>query len=303
MNSYNTDLSDEDVIRFLETLSNWGRWGEEDEAGTLNFITAESRTAAIAEVRRGLVVSCAMEIRPQPGSQVLHHMLETGGDPGAHSSLDFMGIAAHGESITHVDALCHIFARRKMYNGFSADQVSSKGANHNGISNAVGRMVGRGVLLDIPASKGLERLRPGTPIHPDDLEAAEAFGNVKVRSGDMLYVRTGRHVESPGRGEGDSAHALAGLHASCLPWLHSREVAVLGSDAISDVRPSGFRKMFLPVHVVAITAMGMTLIDNCHLEQLSRTTREFAQWSFLNVVSPLNFPGATGSAATPVALF
>lgn len=299
-------LSRGEVIAFEHSLSNWGRWGEDDEIGTLNFISDEQRTRAARLVTSGAVVSLAM---PLPTKQlgnaaVFHHMLNTGGDPRALYSADFIGIAPHGSAITHVDALCHIFIRDKMYNGFARSEVTSHGANRNSIEGTIGRMVGRGVLLDIPAVRGVAKLPPGSPIYPEELEEAERRAGLRVSRGDLLFIRTGRlHPAEPADGAESASGSLAGLHASCLPFLYEREVAVLGSDGINEVSPSGIERILTPVHLIALASIGMTFIDNCDLEALARTATALGRWEFMAVVSPLAIPGGTGCPVNPLALF
>jgi kynurenine formamidase len=167
-------------------------------------------------------------------------------------------------------------------------------------------MVGRGVLLDIPAVRGVPKLPPGSPIYPEELEEAERREGVRVSTGDLLFIRTGRlYADAPGEtGDADGAHSgLAGLHASCLPFLHEREVAVLGSDGINEVSPSGVERILTPVHLIALTAIGITFIDNCDLEALAQTAAELGRWEFMAVTSPLRLPGGTGCPVTPLALF
>jgi kynurenine formamidase len=300
-------LTREEVLAFEHRLSNWGRWGKDDEAGALNFITNEHRRNAAKLATEGVVVPLALPLpTQQPGAATtLHHMLQTGTDPNSRYSADFFAVAPHGAAVTHVDALCHIFIRDKMYNGFARQHVSSRGAERNGIEATVGRMVGRGVLLDIPAVRGLAKLPPGSAIYPEDLEEAERKQGVRVSTGDLLFIRTGRHYPDGQEGAQDGAgqSGLAGLHASCLPFLYEREVAVLASDGINDVTPSDIEGIMMPVHVMGMAVMGITFIDNCNLEALATTARSLGRWEFLAVVSPLLIPGGTGSPVTPLALF
>ena len=298
-------LSDAEVLAFHQSLSNWGRWGPEDQLGALNHITPEHRAAAAAEVRRGRTVSCARPLPTTPGpdnpNPAVHHMLGTHTEGGG---ADYFAIAPHGYATSHIDALCHIFHEGSIYNGYSTETVTAHGALQLGIHHLASGVVGRGVLLDIPAAQGVEALEPGTPIFPEDLEAAEAKAGVRVGTGDVLLVRTGRWEWALTHG-GDwgARERCAGLDASCLPWLHEREVAVLGSDGVSDVHPSRLDTVRLPIHSVAIVAMGLHLLDNLDLEALSEACSEEGRWSFLFTVAPLVIRRGTASPVNPIALF
>ncbi|MBI2887764.1 MAG: cyclase family protein [Chloroflexi bacterium] len=304
----NRGLTDADVLGFMDSLSNWGRWGPEDQAGALNYITPERRLRAFSLVQEAHVVSISQPLATTPGPEnprpVLHFMLGTGEGAGATGSMDFLGMAYHGMTISHIDALCHIFYRGKMYNGFPAAEVKPDGAHKNAIHQVLEKVVGRGVLLDIPAAKGKEWLDPAEPIYTEDLEAAERRQGVTVEPGDIVLVRTGRHKRARAQGsDGWQTQGLAGLHASTLPWLHRRQVAVLGSDGISDVMPSGFEGIRLPYHVVAIVAMGVHLLDNHDFERLAEACVQRGRYQFLFVLAPLFLERGTGSPANGLAIF
>jgi kynurenine formamidase len=224
-----------------------------------------------------------------------------------------MGIACHGFAITHIDALCHFLWDGKMYNGTPAAAVRSSGAIACGLDGGDG-ICGRGVLLDIPAVKGREWLEPGEAINTEDLEDAEQRQGVRVEEGDILFVRTGRQQRTAQVGPvTNPIEAMAGLHVSTLPWLRERGVAVLGSDGVSDVLPSGMGEgstgpnatglLRQPVHTGAIVYMGLHLIDNANLEDLARACAERRRWAFLLTIAPLKLPTATGSPVNPIALF
>ena len=298
-------LSDEEVLGFHQSLSNWGRWGPEDQLGALNHITAEHRAAAAAEVRHGRTVSCARPLATTPGpdnpNPAVHHMTGTHTE-GAGG--DYIGVAPHGYANSHIDALCHIFHEGRLYNGYSTETVTAHGALQLGIHHLASGVVGRGVLLDIPAAHGVDGLEPGTAIFPGDLEAAEHAAGLRVGTGDILLVRTGRWrwAQTHG-GDWGARERAAGLDASCLPWLHEREVAVLGGDGVSDVHPSRLEVLRLPIHSVAIVAMGLHLLDNLDLEALSAACVEEGRWSFLFTVAPLVIRRGTASPVNPIALF
>jgi kynurenine formamidase len=216
---------------------------------------------------------------------------------------DYFALAPHGYATSHIDALCHIFHEGKIYNGFSAETITAHGAGKLGIHHLRSGVVTRGVLVDIPAVRGVEALVPGEPIFPEDLEAAENATGVKIGRGDVLLVRTGRWRWRELQGPWAPHEGMAGLDASCLAWLHEREVAVLGSDGVSDVMPSRVDGVPMPIHSVAIVAMGIHLLDNLDLDELSLACTEDTRWSFLLVVAPLVLKRGTASPVNPIAVF
>ena len=293
-----------DVLAFHETLSNWGRWGDEDQLGALNLISPEVTAAAAATVRSGRTVSCARPLDTVPSadnpSPVAHHMTGTATEG---MGADYFAISPHGFATSHIDALCHIFHEGKLYNGYAAESVTAHGATKLGIHRLRDGVVTRGVLLDIPSLRGVDALEPGEPIFPEDLEAAEEKAGLRVRSGDALVVRTGRWRWRAAHGAWDAGSLAAGLDASCLPWLHERDVAALGSDGVSDVLPSRVDGVGMPIHTVVIVAMGVHLLDNLDLEALATACAEEARWEFLLTVAPLVLRRGTASPVNPIALF
>jgi kynurenine formamidase len=300
-------LSRADVRGLFEQVKNWGRWGAEDQRGALNFITPEHRRRAAGLVRDGVAVSCALPLNTVPSDEnarpVWHMMTGAGDLPNATGSMDYFAIATHGMAHTHLDALCHIFDHGQMYNGFPATDVRSTGAERNAITAAEDGVVSRGVLLDIPRVRGVDFLEPGDPIHPADLEAAEAQGGVRVEEGDILLVRTGRHLRRERLGPWNGRTTLAGLYADCLPWLHERRISVLGCDGISDVLPSNIEGGGLPIHTGTIVSMGVHLIDNAQLEPLAAACAERNRYEFLLTLAPLRLLKGTGCPINPIALF
>jgi kynurenine formamidase len=297
-------LSPDQVAGFHKTLSNWGRFGERDQLGALNLITREKRVAAAKSVRTGRTVSCSRSLPTLPSIEnpnpVQHHMIGTctegyGGD--------YFAIAPHGFATSHIDALCHIFHQGKLYNGYPIEKVTAHGALELGIHELRDGVVSRGVLLDVPAAQGLPYLEPGTPIYPDQLEAAEKLGGLRVETGDVLLVRTGRWALRKLREPWDPRQQSAGLDASCLPWLHERGVAALGCDGVSDVVPSRIEGWNLPIHTIAIVTMGLHLLDNLELEPLAQACAEEKRWEFLFTLAPLVLFRGTASPVNPIAMF
>jgi kynurenine formamidase len=297
-------LSTDDVLAFHDTLSNWGRWGEDDQLGALNLITPEVTAAAASTVRNGRTVSCARTLNttaaPDNPSPVAHHMIGTTTEG---YGADYFALAPHGFATSHLDALCHIFHDGKIFNGYPAETVTAHGATKLGIHHLQKGIVTRGVLLDIPARRGIDALEPGEPVFPDDLEAAEEQAGLKVRAGDALLIRTGRWRWRDQHGPWDVGGLAAGLDASCLPWLRVRDVATLGSDGISDVIPSRVDAVFMPIHTVAIVAIGIHLMDNLDLDALAWACNEERRWEFLLTVAPLVLRRGTASPVNPIAIF
>jgi kynurenine formamidase len=300
-------LTGADIDKWMTELSNWGRWGKDDELGAINLITPAKRKQAAALVREGVTVSLARNTNtetatdnPQPYT---HEMIMTGAGNRGQFSLDRIGVSYHGYQHTHLDALCHMFWQGKMYNGFSQEEVTQKGASRLGIHNLKQGIVTRGVLIDIPHLKGVPYLEPGAAIYPEDLDAWEKKTGIKIMAGDVIFVRTGRWARRAAVGPWAVNSGSAGLHASCARWIKQRDVAMIGSDAASDVIPSGVEGVALPIHQLMIVAMGVHIFDNCDLEALSEACAKRNRWDFLLTAAPIAVTGGTGSPLNPVAIF
>jgi kynurenine formamidase len=310
---YSRDITQEDVHRWMTELSNWGRWGRDDQAGTINLITRGKRREAAAQVREGLSVSLARD------ADVAAEDAATAGDSaGVHTwqhtmtrnvggrkdgfVIDSYTISFHNTRTTHLDAFAHGFYRGEIYNGFSADTITNWGARKNDVLAFKNGFLTRGVLVDIPALKGVPYLADDEPIYPEDLEAWEKKAGFKVESGDAVFVRTGRWRRFAEKGiVGDQA--TPGLYASCGKWLRQRDIALLASDATHDVRPSRVTGVDQPIHQLFLVALGTPLIDCCDLEALSQLASERRRWTFLFTAAPLRVPGGTGSPLNPIATF
>ncbi len=306
--------SEAELDALFESLSNWGRWGEDDELGMLNHLSPMQRSAAAREVREGRSISLAHDLGvvPSPENPVpaQHHMLAAGdarddsGIPGYEASRDYVGAHVHGLGVTHVDALCHIFVRGKMYNGVPASEVRSDGARRNSVLSLAAGVVGRGVLLDIALLRGVPFLEGNAAIGRAELEAAERAQACRLEVGDVLLVATGRDRRREAKGGVlDPADGMAGLHPECLPWLREREIALLGSDGISDPLPGvGTPNWPFPIHQIGIAGMGLHLIDNMALGELGEACAETRCWSFLFTLGVLRVPGGTGCPVNPIAV-
>ncbi len=294
----------------FERCSNWGRWGPDDERGTLNLITPEVTRRAAALIREGATVSCALPLNTVADIEnkmpAVHLMLRAGDvvdDVPTKSTADYLALAPHGQAHSHLDALCHVVWQGKIYNDRPASTVTSMGALKSAITIGQDGIVSRGVLLDIALLKGVDWLEPGTPIMPDDLEAAESAAGPRVGEGDVLLVRTGRHRRKQAHGPWDASAELAGLHYACAPWLRERGVALLGCDGVSDFRPHGVEGVPLPMHTLTLVAMGMQLLDNQNLDDLAEACAARSRWEFFLTIAPLRLERGTASAVNPIAVF
>lgn len=307
--------TEEEVLGYFQSLSNWGRWGGDDQLGTLNLITPGKRRQAAALVRDGVSVGCARPVSTlhavdQPITPV-HVMVESGEvyclDDGrewtTQRSMDYFGMAIHGPGQTHLDALCHQFWGGKMYNGRPASVVSSAGkAGFGAVDGMKDGVVTKGVLLDLARIRGVDWHEPGEAAYPDDLESAERAHGVRVEEGDALLLRFGWTARRNALGPVPRDGGRAGLHASCLPWLHERGVSVLACDSAQEVRPTGYDRLFGPIHSVGQVAMGLWLVDNADFEALGEACAAAGRYEFLFALAPMNFPLATGSPLNPIAV-
>ena len=301
-----------EIATLLERISNWGRWGKEDQRGALNFITSEKRAAAARTVQSGDTVSLALPLATRPSrdnpAPVTHLMVRSGqvGHPlGSFGCADYFAIEPHGLATTHLDALCHHFWRGKMYNGFDSSEVDFQGAHKCAIDVTRQGVISRGVLLDIPKVRNVEWIEPGEAIYLDDLESAEREHRVEAGEGDILLIRTGRRKLRQAKGaRAFERGAMPGLHASCLQWLRERKIAVLGSDAISDVIPTDYQEpLRMPIHTGTLVMMGVHLIDNADLEALAQHCAREGRYSFMFSMLPLILERGTASPVNPVAIF
>jgi kynurenine formamidase len=295
-------VSPADYERWKKELSNWGRWGKDDQIGALNLINPAKRKQAAALVKEGFSVSMAgdadtVKAVDNPNPYELK-MLSIG--------MDQIAVNYHGIAHTHLDSLAHINDNGVFFNGYrpDPDQVLKQGHAKNSIHNVKNGIFTRGVLIDIPRLKGVPYLEPGTPIYVEDLEAWEKKAGVKVSAGDALFVRTGvwarRKALGPwlrGRAEGGRS---AGLDPSVIPWLKQRDIAILGSDHPQYVSPSNLRGA---VHDFALLYLGVHLFDNCDLEALADPAAARNRWEFLLTAAPLAIIGGTGSPVNPIATF
>lgn len=309
-----TDLLDEYCNRYR----NWGRWGADDELGTLNHITPAKIVASAGLVRQGKVFSLELPLDthgPQTGAfgrvNAVHQMVATGTDhvEGAQDWPLGWGVADDTlflflQGGTQWDALAHIFHNGKMYNGYDARLVSSRGASKNGIENPK-TVVSRGVLLDIPRVLGIDHLEPGFAIDADLLDQACAFHGVTVGTGDIVLIRTGDMARRRTLPHWDSYAAgdSPGLSLLSAPWLAEREIAAIATDTWgAEVRPNEIEGSFQPLHLVMIVNMGLFVGEIWYLDELADDCAADGIYEFQLVAPPLVIPGAVGSPLNPQAI-
>ncbi len=297
------------------TVSNWGRWGDDDEVGTLNLITAEKRRAAASLVKRGAVFSLALPLDsrgPQRGgrrSNPLHVMTRTGLDPESINGLgdgsqftDDM-VVLHLQSSTQWDALAHVYYDGELYNGFPAGSVDSRGARHCGIDRVHDRFVSRGVLLDVARLHDVTTLPPGHAISADELDRAAAAGGVAVEEGDIVLVRTGLMATWHDTGRWDAfSEPQPGLHHEVATWLHERGVAAVAADNLMVEAMGVVDGVACPLHMLALRDMGLCLGEFWDLEELAADCAADGVHEFMLVAQALPFTGAVGSPVNPLAL-
>jgi kynurenine formamidase len=320
--------------RVGEAVRNWGRWGDADELGTLNFITAEKVHQAAALVKHGKVFPLGVDFGssgPQGAFQFRHNPIHVmtidGGDAKTlveYSPKWLQNTVAHQlgsyfegnpfrfnddmivmslQAATQWDALSHVYYDDQLYNGFPASSVTSLGAYHCGIDKVdVKGITSRGVLLDVVRHRGAETfLEHGNPITPDELDEVARSQRVAIERGDIVLVRTGwwaRFLEA-----GDGAEPYSGLDWRCASWLHDHEIAAVAADNLMVEDPkSGVDGTFLPMHMLCLRDIGMMLGEYWDLTALAADCAADGVYEFQLVAPPLRVTGAVGSPVNPIAI-
>ena len=304
-------LSEAEFGALYERLRHAAAWGPDDRLGTLNNISAAELVAAASDVRSGRTVSLAAPIESQVTADnpdpAVHQMCRSAGHADGASRLSFatdrLAMNIHGNADSHIDALCHVIFDGKLYNGVAADTVTATGAAELAIDLAGQGIAGRGLLLDIPRLRRTPWLEPGDHVTADDLRAAESVQFERIEQGDLLFVRVGHRARRRSLGPWDAAVARAGLAPGALELLAERRIAALGSDGNNDTAPSAVEGVDFPVHVLALNAMGLYLLDYLDLDALAESCAAMHRSSFLCVVAPLRLPAGTGSPVNPIAIF
>jgi kynurenine formamidase len=299
-------VSEAQYERWQVELSNWGRWGPEDELGALNLITPEKRRAAAALVRSGRTVSLASTVdleqsvdNPCPPQWEM----VSASRGGATDRIAYPCI--HGAGTTHIDGFAHRFFGGRMWNGYPGEDLVTmeSGALRNDILTMKDGVVTRAVLYDIPRLKGRPYLDAGERITVQDLEAWEARTGVRVGPGDAMLLRWGRWARRQARGPFDTWAEAAGFDNSVIPWLRARDVAILGWESPGYApRPEGDLPT-LALHDFALTMLGIHLIDRADLEALGEAAAAESRWEFMLMIAPLPIPHGTGSPVNPIAVF
>ena len=297
----------------FQAVCNWGRWGDDDEKGTLNYIQPEHVRRAASLVRSGLSISMAIPINkvagpdnPRPATHYMVRSYDVPAVPGeTQFSMDYLATEFHGDCHTHIDALCHVAMQGKLYNGKPASAVTSHGPAIQDITAYAHGVVGRGVLLDIPRLRGTKWLEPGEAVTTAELEAAEKAQGVRLGEGDIFLFRTGHHrrrLELGPWNNGYDGEGKAGLYVEAIRWLHERRVAAFFPDGDGETVPSNVEGTAYPIHALQIASMGMVCADSLQFEELVKVCEKERRWEFLVVACPLRLPGGTGSLFNPIAI-
>jgi kynurenine formamidase len=294
-------------------VNNWGRWGEDDEIGTLNLVTDEVVRSAAAGVRTGRRVPLALPLQ--------HDGVQTGLIPGRINPLHTMitvnqqmfgpGTVATSDDVvtmalqaaTHWDALTHVSHSGRIYNGRPADSITAHGRSAFSGIHTARHIVSRGVLLDVARARGTDRLDGDHAVTPEDLEAAEELAGTTVRSGDVVLVRTGQIQHYLAGDRHGYAFPSPGLSIRCPEWFHARDVAAVANDTLTfEIFPPEIEDLWLPVHALDLVEMGMLQGQNWNLEELSEACAEEGRYAFLLSAMPEPFVGGTGTPVAPVAI-
>ena len=294
----------------FDTVSNWGRWNDGGRRGALNHLTHDRIAAALRLPRSGRTVTLSQPLKTEARADVPepadHHMtMLTDVDIGSGSvrfAKDYIGLDYHNDGHSHIDAFSHVAFDGSFFDGKPTDSVTSDGAREGAIEVLKDGLVGRAVLLDVPRVRGVPWLEPGEHVFPEDLEAAERELGVRAGVGDILLVRTGHARRLAECEPWDTREAKSGLHPTTALFLADRGIAVLGCDGNSDTAPSTTEGVAFPMHVLAINAMGVHLLDYLQFEDVAPHCEATGRWDFLFVASPLRIVGGTGSPLNPIAI-
>jgi kynurenine formamidase len=299
------DISAHEFRELFDAVSNWGRWNDSDGRGALNHLTPARVAAAARLVDSGVTVSLShqlpTEARPDAPEPADHHMTMMPGEEGF--AKDYVGADYHNDGLSHIDAFSHVAHEGLLFDGRPASSITERGAQTGTIELLRNGLVGRGVLVDVPRSRGIRWVEPGEHVFREDLETAERSQGVSVGPGDIVLVRTGHTRRLEELGPWDTPDAKAGLHPTAASFLAEREVAALGSDGNNDTAPTTTEGVGFPIHVLALNAMGVHLLDYLQLEDLAQHCEAVGRWEFLFSGAPLRVAGGTGSLINPVAIF
>jgi kynurenine formamidase len=298
-----------DINSYTAGRENWGRWGEDDQRGAVNLITAEKRVQAAGLVRSGRIVSLSRPLPTTPGPMnpqpAQHHLIRKVGRPdGLDCAIDYFGIHFHGHQTTHIDALCHCWDQDGMWGGrdplkeLSSDG-SMPGSHWGGVDHWRDGIVTRGILLDVPRFRGVPHVTVDRPVDGDELRQIARAENITMDPGDALLIYCGRErLEATGWNPYNDERP--GLHASCLTFIRNEDVSALGMDML-DANPNEFNNRRWTIHD-SLYKFGVPMIDNCSLGSLAEACAEEDRWEVMFMVAPLVLIGGTGSPVNPLAL-
>lgn len=296
----------------LDELSNWGRWGDDDELGAANLITPEKRRAAAALVTEGVSVSLAHDIVQEgsvDGGVVLDREVLRVSETGASDRYQYTG-SYHGTIHSHLDAVaCHIMVDGQGYNGVSMAEIEEAGGCPRGSINALkDGIVTRGILFDATLLPGFASpegwLEPGTAVHASDLVALEEIQGVRVEPGDVILLYTGRWKRRDALGPWPTSDGVAGYAADVAYFLKERGVSFIGHDMWNDATPHEFSdEELLPLHRLALVSLGVGIFDNLDFERLAEEARRLGRYEFLFTAAPLRIELGMGSPLNPIATF
>ncbi|HLJ17775.1 MAG TPA: cyclase family protein [Bryobacteraceae bacterium] len=313
-NSRPTIKSEEDFRRAFKELSNWGRWGKDDELGAANFITPEKRKQAVALVKEGVAISMEHDVPQELAADTTSIMERTLLDVNASGSVDRYAYTGSYHSVvhSHMDAVdCHVMVDGKGYNGVTMEEIKAIGGCPKGAITALkDGVVTRGILFDATKLPGKASpqgwLEPGTAIHREDLEALEKLEHVKVSAGDVILLYTGRWKRRAALGAWPATTGFAGYHSDVAYFLKERSVSFTGTDGPNDVLPSGYdlpSTLSFPYHRLALASLGVDLFDNLDYERAVEEARRLNRYEFLFSAAPLRVDKGTGSPLNPLAIF
>ncbi len=300
-----------EVAQFDAIFADLSRWHTYPDPGRGAWSTVgmEKAREAAGLVRSGRTVQMSLPWNIESGidnpDPALHYMVDLGDReaPEPSTNKDFLGINFHGKASSHLDALSHIAYRGELFDGHpSRETVHATGTDFGSVGQ-LRHLVTPAVLLDFTVIEGVDWIEPGTPFRAEDVRRAAEHLGVQPQPGDALLIRSGHFARRAALGAWDPGTASAGLHVDAMPVLSEWGVALIGADGDSDVRPSPTPGIHSPIHILAITAMGIPLLDNLDLEELAVACREEGRYRFMFVVAPLNVPRGTGSPVNPVAIF
>jgi kynurenine formamidase len=299
------DVTAQEFRELFDAVSNWGRWDDGGGRGALNHLTPARVAAAARLVRSGTTITLSQPLETEARADVPvpadHHMTMLPGDDGF--AKDYVGADYHNDGQSHIDAFCHVAFGGFLFDGSPASSVTAQGARAGTIDVLKDGLVGRGVLVDVPRTRGVQWVEPGEHVFREDLEAAEQAQGVRAGAGDILLVRVGHTRRLAELGPWDTRQSKAGLHPTAASFLAERGVAALGSDGNSDTAPSTTEGVGFPIHVLALNAMGVHLLDYLDLEDVARHCEAAQRWEFLFAAAPLRIVGGTGSPINPTAIF